>query len=77
MASRFRHTKRALADAIVRADSGGIRNLRREDLELLLSYGSAGRQLGLLIPNREDTLSWPEHSPADRLSPQLEQFRVK
>jgi len=30
-------TKRALADAIVRADGGGIRDLRREDLELLLS----------------------------------------
>jgi superfamily II DNA or RNA helicase len=30
-------TKRTLADAIVRADDGLIRNLRREDLELLLS----------------------------------------
>ncbi len=30
-------TKRKLADAIVRADEGLIRNLRREDLELLLS----------------------------------------
>ncbi len=33
----LQNTKRALADAIVRADSGGIRDLRREDLELLLS----------------------------------------
>jgi SNF2 family DNA or RNA helicase len=30
-------TKRALADAIVRADEGVLRGLRREDLELLLS----------------------------------------
>ena len=30
-------TKRALADAILRADGVGIRDLRREDLELLLS----------------------------------------
>ena len=30
-------TKRALADAIVRADSGPLRDLKREDLELLLS----------------------------------------
>ena len=29
--------KRALADAIVRADEGVLRGLRREDLELLLS----------------------------------------
>ena len=33
----LQNTKRALADAIVRADGGGIRDLRREDLELLLS----------------------------------------
>jgi SNF2 family DNA or RNA helicase len=30
-------TKRRLADAIVRADKSFIRDLRREDLELLLS----------------------------------------
>jgi hypothetical protein len=30
-------TKRRLADAIVRADESLIRDLRREDLELLLS----------------------------------------
>ena len=29
--------KRALADAIIRADNGVLRDLRREDLELLLS----------------------------------------
>ena len=33
----LQNTKRALADEIVRADGGGIRDLRREDLELLLS----------------------------------------
>ena len=31
------NTKRALAEAIVRADSGPLRDLKREDLELLLS----------------------------------------
>jgi hypothetical protein len=30
-------TKRTLADAIVRADESMIRDLRREDLEMLLS----------------------------------------
>ena len=33
----LQETKRELADAIVRADEGVLRGLRREDLELLLS----------------------------------------
>jgi hypothetical protein len=33
----LRATKRKLADAIVRADESLVRDLRREDLELLLS----------------------------------------
>jgi SNF2 family DNA or RNA helicase len=34
---QLQHTKRDLADAIVNADNSVIRNLGREDLELLLS----------------------------------------
>jgi SNF2 family DNA or RNA helicase len=33
----LQHAKRALADAVLTEDAGGLRNLQRDDLELLLS----------------------------------------